>query len=298
MSGRFNHVIPKRERIPGQMSGTLYVTATPIGNLDDLTPRAAQTLASVDLVAAEDTRHTRRLLSHIGANPALMALHDHNEQQAAATVIEALKSGKDVALVSDAGTPLISDPGFRLVRAVQEEGIKVVPVPGVSAVMAALSVAGLPTDRFCFEGFPPHKRAARRSFLESLATEPRSMVFFESVHRIDESLSDMVEAFGADREAFVGRELTKLHEQCIRRPLGELADLAQSGEIVGKGEFVVIVAGNDAAAGESLDADRMLVLLDEELGAKKAARIVAGITGQKKNALYERVLELRRSDAS
>ena len=280
------------------MSGTLYVTATPIGHLDDLTPRAAQTLTSVDLVAAEDTRHTRRLLAHIGANPAVMALHDHNEQQAVDTVIEALESGKDVALVSDAGTPLVSDPGYRLVRAAQEAGIRVVPVPGVSAVTAALSVAGLPTDRFCFEGFTPHKRAARRSFLQGLATEPRSMVFFESVHRIGDSLSDMVDAFGADREAFIGRELTKLHEQCIRRPLGELARLAQSGEIVGKGEFVLIVAGNEAAAGESFDTDRMLALLDKELGARKAARVVAEITGEKKNALYERVLELRRNDAS
>ena len=274
------------------------MTATPIGNLDDLTPRAAQTLASVDLVAAEDTRRTRRLLSHIGANPAVMTLHDHNEEQAVDAVIVALESGKDVALVSDAGTPLVSDPGYRLVRAAQDKGVGVVPVPGVSAVTAALSVAGLPTDRFCFEGFTPHKRAARRSFQEGLATEPRSMVYFESVHRIGESLADMVEVFGADREAFVGRELTKLHEQCVRQPLGELARLAQSGEIVGKGEFVVIVAGNDATTGEAFDTDRMLVLLDRELGAKKAARVVAEITGQKKNALYERVLELRRNDAS
>ena len=280
------------------MSGTLYVTATPIGNLDDLTPRAAQTLASVDLVAAEDTRHTRRLLSHIGANPAVMALHEHNEERAVDTVIAALESGKDVALVSDAGTPLISDPGYRLVRQAHEQGLRVVPVPGASAVIAALSVAGLPTDRFCFEGFTPHRRAARRAFLHDLATEPRSMVFFESVHRIGESLTDMVETFGADRNAFIGRELTKLHEQCIRQPLGELERLAHSGEIVGKGEFVVVVAGNDAAVGESLDADRMLILLDEELGAKKAARIVAEITGQKKNALYERILEMRKGDAS
>ena len=276
------------------MSGTLYVTATPIGNLDDLTPRAAQTLASVDLVAAEDTRHTRRLLSHIGANPAVMALHDHNEQQVVETLIEALESGKDVALVSDAGTPLVSDPGYRLVRAVQEAGITVVPVPGVSAVTAALSVAGLPTDRFCFEGFTPHKRAARRSFLQNLAREPRSMVFFESVHRIGESLSDMVEAFGADREAFIGRELTKLHEQCIRQPLGELARLAQSGEIVGKGEFVVVIAGAPQVDASLAEAERLLRLLLDKVSAREAARIAAEYTGLKKNALYDRILEIRK----
>ena len=276
------------------MSGTLYVTATPIGNLDDLTPRAAQTLASVDLVAAEDTRHTRRLLSHIGANPAVMALHDHNEQQVVDTLIEALESGKDVALVSDAGTPLVSDPGYRLVRAVQEAGITVVPVPGVSAVTAALSVAGLPTDRFCFEGFTPHKRAARRSFLQNLAREPRSMVFFESVHRIGESLSDMVEAFGADREAFIGRELTKLHEQCIRQPLGELARLAQSGEIVGKGEFVVVIAGAPQVDASLAEAERLLRLLLDKVSAREAARIAAEYTGLKKNALYDRILEIRK----
>ena len=276
------------------MSGTLYVTATPIGNLDDLTPRAAQTLASVDLVAAEDTRHTRRLLSHIGANPAVMALHDHNEQQVVDTLIEALESGKDVALVSDAGTPLVSDPGYRLVRAVQEAGITVVPVPGVSAVTAALSVAGLPTDRFCFEGFTPHKRAARRSFLQNLAREPRSMVFFESVHRIGESLSDMVEAFGADREAFIGRELTKLHEQCIRQPLGELARLAQSGEIVGKGEFVIVIAGAPQVDASLAEAERLLRLLLDKVSAREAARIAADYTGLKKNALYDRILEIRK----
>ena len=171
------------------MSGTLFVVATPIGNLEDLTPRARQTLASVDLVAAEDTRHTRRLLSSFGAKAALMALHDHNESQVVHEVIGALESGKDVALVSDAGTPLVSDPGYRLVSAAHEQGIRVEPIPGASALTAALSAAGLPTDRFCFEGFPPTKAAARRKWLQDLAAESRTMVFYESVHRINESLA-------------------------------------------------------------------------------------------------------------
>lgn len=279
------------------MSGTLFVVATPIGNLEDLTPRARQTLASVSLVAAEDTRHTRRLLSSFGAEPALMALHDHNEEQALHGVIEALESGRDVALVSDAGTPLVSDPGYRLVRAAQERGLTIVPIPGPSAVTAALSVAGLATDRFCFEGFPPAKGAARRKWLLDLASEERTLVFYESVHRIGDSLADMVNVFGAQREAFIGRELTKLHEQCLRRPLGELREMVATGDIVGKGEFVIVVAGAAPRTESSVDSDRLLLLLDAKLGAKEASRLAADATGEKKNALYERLLELREKSA-
>ena len=274
------------------MSGTLFVVATPIGNLEDLTPRARQTLASVDLVAAEDTRHTRRLLSSFGAKAALMALHDHNESQVVHEVIGALESGKDVALVSDAGTPLVSDPGYRLVSAAHEQGIRVEPIPGASALTAALSAAGLPTDRFCFEGFPPTKAAARRKWLQDLAAESRTMVFYESVHRINESLADMVEAFGAERDAFIGRELTKLHEQCVNAPLGELQRQVDKGVIVGKGEFVVVVAGGEPAAAAEVDIDRLLTALLGRLSAKDTAHVAAEITGEKKNALYERVLQL------
>ncbi len=275
------------------MSGTLFVVATPIGNLEDLTPRARQTLESVDLVAAEDTRHTRRLLFTIGAKPALLSLHDHNEERAAADVIRALETGRDVALVSDAGTPLVSDPGYRLLRAAHARGIPVVPVPGASAVTAALSVAGLPTDRFCFEGFPPARPAARRAYYAALATESRTVVLYESVHRIGDSFADLAEAFGADRPAFVGRELTKLHEQCVHATLGELARRVESGTIVGKGEFVIVVAGAEPAASSELDADRLLRVLGEHLGAKKAAQVTAQLTGLRKNALYERILELQ-----
>jgi len=279
------------------MSGTLFVVATPIGNLEDLAPRARQTLASVDLVAAEDTRHTMRLLSNIGAKPALLALHDHNEMRATRDVIEALESGRNVALVSDAGTPLVSDPGFRLVRAAHEHGVTIVPLPGASAVTAALSAAGLPTDRFCFEGFAPAKTAARRKWLEGLAAETRTLVLYESVHRIGECVADLVNIFGADRQAFVGRELTKMHEQCVQKPLGELQRMIQSGDIVGKGEFVLVIEGAAARDESQVDTDRMLELLGEHLSAKETARITAELTGQKKNALYERVLQLKRKSS-
>jgi 16S rRNA (cytidine1402-2'-O)-methyltransferase len=281
------------------MSGTLYVVATPIGNLEDLTPRARQTLAAVDLVAAEDTRHTRGLLFSIGAKPALLALHDHNEQEATRSVVDALASGRDVALVSDAGTPLVSDPGYRLVSVARAEGVPVVPIPGASAVTAALSVAGLPTDRFCFEGFAPARPAARRKWFDALSDEPRTIVLFESVHRIRECLADMVAVFGDTREAFVGRELTKLHEQCVRGTLGELSRQVEAGDIVGKGEFVIVVAGvarQERAA--TVDTDRLLAALSTRLSARDAARIVADLTGEKKNALYERVLQLRNEPSS
>ena len=273
------------------MSGTLYVVATPIGNLEDLTSRARQLLAEVDLVAAEDTRHTGRLLSTIGAKPALLALHDHNEEQACAKVMDALRGGKDVALVSDAGTPLISDPGYRVVRTAHADDVRVVPIPGASAVAA--DNAGLATDRFCFEGFPPAKRAARRKWLAALANEQRTIVFYESVHRIADCLADMADAFGADREAFMGRELTKLHEQCVQASLGELRNRVDSGAIPVKGEFVLAVAGAVDDDASAVDVDRMLVLLAASLSAKEAARIAAELTGQKKNALYDRILKLK-----
>lgn len=277
------------------MSGILYVVATPIGNLEDLTPRARQTLATVDLVAAEDTRHTQRLLTNIGSKPALMALHDHNEERAVHGLIEALNDGRNVALVSDAGTPLVSDPGFRLVRAAHEHDIRVVPLPGASAVTAALSVAGLPTDRFCFEGFAPAKKAARRRWLEGVVRETRTIVIYESVHRIGDCLADLVDIFGAERPAFIGRELTKMHEQCVQETLGSLAGMVADGSIVGKGEFVIVIAGAAPTDESTLDADRLLGLLADHLSAREAARITAELTGGKKNALYERLLELRKA---
>ncbi len=274
------------------MSGTLYIVATPIGNLEDLTPRARRILADVDLIAAEDTRHTGRLLSHIGAKTPQTPLHDHNESEAVAGLLQRLEAGDSVALVSDAGTPLISDPGYRLVRDALAAGITVVPMPGPSAVMAALSAAGLPTDRFVFEGFPPAKRAARVDMLQALAQEPRTIVFFESVHRIRDCIRDMVAVFGPERRAFIGRELTKLHEQCVAAPLSDLDNKLDQGSIVQKGEFVIVVAGSGETPASSIDTDRLLAELAGRLPASEVAAVAAAVTGAKKNAMYARLLEL------
>ncbi|MDX1498547.1 MAG: 16S rRNA (cytidine(1402)-2'-O)-methyltransferase [Woeseiaceae bacterium] len=274
------------------MSGTLFIVATPIGNLDDLSPRAREALGAVDLIAAEDTRRTGRLLSHFGVKTPQFALHEHNENAACDKLLGRLGAGESVALVSDAGTPLISDPGYRLVRAAHEQGIAVVTIPGPSAVTAALSAAGLPTDRFCFEGFLPARQAARRARLAELAGETRTMVFFEAVHRIRACVDDLAEIMGAKREAFLARELTKLHEQCVRGSLGELAAGLASGAIPGKGEFVLVVAGAAGGAGPGVDIDRLLGDLAAQLPAREAARIAARATGLGRNALYRRLLEL------
>ena len=276
------------------MSGTLFVVATPIGNLEDLAPRARQTLGDVDVIAAEDTRRTRRLLSHFGIKTPLLALHEHNEDEQAGTLVARLLEGESIALVSDAGTPLVSDPGFRLVQAAHRERIRVSPVPGASAATAALSVAGLPTDRFSFEGFLPAKQAARRQRLAALASETRTMVFYESVHRIQDCLDDMCAAFGADRGGFLGRELTKMHEQMVNASVGEIADMLRAGDIVAKGEFVLVVSGTNETAPTSIDIDRLLVELADKLPGKEVAKVLARATGEKRNTLYRRLLEFRK----
>ena len=274
--------------------GVLYVVATPIGNLEDLSPRARKVLGEVDLVAAEDTRHSGTLLAHFGIKTRLISLHDHNEAARAAELIPRLQAGESVALISDAGTPLISDPGFDLVRAARQAGIQVSPIPGASALVAALSVSGLPTDRFVFEGFLPAKSAARRERLETLAAEPRTLVFYESVHRLQESLEDMAAVLGAHRNAVLARELTKLHEGVREAPLQALAGWAATDPAAGKGEVVLMVTGAAAADGPALgaEAERVLKALLAELPVKQAAALAAEITGLKKNELYERALEL------
>jgi 16S rRNA (cytidine1402-2'-O)-methyltransferase len=278
--------------------GTLFVVATPIGNREDLSPRARQVLAGVEFVASEDTRRTGRLLSHFGITARQIALHEHNETEASARIVASLAAGQSVALVSDAGTPLISDPGYRLLRMAHEAGLRVSPVPGPSALIAALSVAGLATDRFCFEGFLPARQSARRARLAELQTEPRTLVFYEAVHRIAGTVDDLGELFGGTRQAFIGRELSKLHEQCVMATLAELSALLAGGSIVAKGEFVLVVAGAEpAAAGSELDSDRLLLRLAAELPHRQAVDIVTEVTGQKRNAVYRRMLELTRTDA-
>jgi len=273
----------------------LYVVATPIGNLADMTPRAIEVLQSVSLIAAEDTRHSARLMAHFNIKTPMISVHDHNERQRIDRIMQQLGQGESLALISDAGTPLISDPGFVLVRAVREAGFRVVPVPGCSALVAALCAAGLPSDRFVFEGFLPAKAGARRQHLEALAAEPRTLIFYESPHRILASLEDMQVCFGPARFVVVARELTKTFETIEGRPLGELLDWMRCDANQQKGEFVVLVQGAPVPEGEALDPEalRVLDLLLEELPVKQAAALAAKITGHKKNALYQVALERR-----
>lgn len=268
-------------------SGTLWVVATPIGNLDDITLRALQVLRAAHRVAAEDTRHTRRLLAHHGIRAELLALHEHNEDRAGASVLAALEAGRDIALVSDAGTPLISDPGFRVVRAARARGLRVSPVPGPCAAIAALSVAGLPPDRFVFEGFLPARGAARRARLQALAGEPRTLVFHESGHRIGAMLDDCVAAFGAARPAVLARELTKLHETVLSQSLGELARRVAGDPDQARGEIVLLVGGRPAEAGDALaEGRRVLALLSPHLPPARAAQLAAAISGAPRKTLY------------
>ncbi|WP_221799156.1 16S rRNA (cytidine(1402)-2'-O)-methyltransferase [Oceanobacter mangrovi] len=277
---------------PDTVSATLYVVATPIGNLADLTERARQVLASVDLIACEDTRHTQKLLQHLGIRKPLISVHDHNERDRIDQVIEHLSQGRNMALVSDAGTPLISDPGYPLVQALADAGHKVVPIPGVSAMITALSAAGLPTDRFLFEGFLPHKRSGRVERLQNVAQQTATLVFYESKHRILDSLADMAETFGADRPVVVARELTKTFESFYRGSLAEVIEQLSSHDDHQKGEFVVMVAGNPAPVTASeVDFERLFKLLLKELPPKKAAAVLAELTGQSKKDLYQQALE-------
>jgi 16S rRNA (cytidine1402-2'-O)-methyltransferase len=278
-------------------SGTLYVVATPIGNLEDLSPRARQILGHVDLIAAEDTRHTGRLLSHFGIKTAQIALHDHNEEAAIANITSALKAGKSVALVSDAGTPLISDPGYRLVRAAHAANLPVSPVPGASALTSALSVAGLPTDRFCFEGFLPSKKVARVRRITELSSEKRSIILYESVHRIGATIADLRNVLGGERRAFVGRELSKLHEQCISSTLEEIQAMFADGRIPSKGEFVVVVEGNRNEQAESvtIEIDKLITEIGAVLPVNQAADIASTLSGRRRNEIY-RMLLARRGD--
>ncbi|MBW5891873.1 16S rRNA (cytidine(1402)-2'-O)-methyltransferase [Pectobacterium sp. S5] len=273
-------------------ASTLYIVPTPIGNLGDITQRALAVLASVDLIAAEDTRHTGLLLQHFAINARLFALHDHNEQQKADVLLAKLQSGQSIALVSDAGTPLINDPGYHLVRRCREAGVRVVPLPGACAAIAALSASGLPSDRFCYEGFLPAKTKGRKDKLRELGEESRTLIFYESTHRLLDSLQDISEVLGAERYVVLAREITKTWESIHGAPVGELLAWVKEDENRRKGEMVLIVEGHqvdDSAL--SAEALRTLTLLRAELPLKKAAALAAEIHGVKKNALYRYGLE-------
>jgi 16S rRNA (cytidine1402-2'-O)-methyltransferase len=275
-----------------ETGGILYVVATPLGHLEDLSPRARDVLATVDLIYCEDTRHTGRLLAALGLATPRRSLHEHNEAQRVPEALAALARGDRLALVSDAGTPLVSDPGYRLLAAARETGVTVSPIPGPSAPIAALSVAGLPSDRFVFEGFLPAKAAARRARLAALATETRTLVMFETGRRLPDALADLVAAFGTERPAAVGRELTKAYETIYRDTLGRLAERVRTDPDMVRGELVLVVQGAPGGGGDATLADVLRVLL-EELSPSQAARLAARLTGVKRREAYEAARRLR-----
>src|SRR5471030_790800 len=287
---------------PGALNsaaGSLYVVATPIGNLDDISARALKILREVALIAAEDTRHSQRLMQHFGIPTPLAACHEHNERDEGSRFITRLLAGDDVALISDAGTPLISDPGYHLVRQARAAGINVVPVPGACALIAALSAAGLPSDRFIFEGFLPAKTVGRRARLQALKEEPRTLIFYEAPHRILECLQDMELVFGGERLALLARELTKTFETLKGLPLEALRAFVEGDSNQQRGECVVLVAGwaapedEDAVGSEAM---RILDLLLKEMPLKRAAALAAEITGVRKNVLYQVALDKQKAE--
>jgi 16S rRNA (cytidine1402-2'-O)-methyltransferase len=277
------------------MTGVLYVVATPIGNLEDWSSRAISTLKAVNAIAAEDTRHSARLMQQFGIVTPLLALHDHNESSRVADVLGRLEAGEDMALISDAGTPLISDPGYRVVAAAQAAGFRVIPIPGACAAIAALSAAGLPSDRFIFEGFLPAKSGARRERLRQLSAEIRTLIFYEAPHRIVDSLMDMLEELGGERRIVLAREISKTFETIRQLPLADMLAWVQADTDQQRGEIVLILEGatDVTGAAEWQEADRVLGVLLAELPVRQAASLAAEITGLKKNALYERALMLK-----
>ncbi len=280
---------------PDVSPGTLYLVATPIGNLADITHRAVTVLGQVDMIAAEDTRHSQRLLSHLGIRSKLLAYHEHNEDKMTSKLLDDLAAGKSIALISDAGTPLISDPGYRLVSQAHDREMVVAPIPGVCAAITALSAAGLATDSFTFEGFPPAKQGARLHFLERLAAQHRTMVFYVSCHRIIETLKDMQAVFGGSRRAAFARELTKTFETIKRTELSDLVDWVEADENQRKGEIVLVVEGKIDDGEESGQVDHYLTILLSELPVKQSVKLVVKMTGENKNDIYKRALALKET---
>lgn len=277
--------------------GILYVVATPIGHAGDITLRGLEVLKAVDRIAAEDTRHSAPLLNHYSIKKPMLSMHEFNERDRLKMVIEFLQNGESVALISDAGTPLISDPGFHLVREAKKQGIKVVPIPGACAAVAALSAAGLPTDRFVFEGFLPARNEARNNRLKQLFHETRTLIFYEAPHRLIDSLQSLALVFGAERNAVVAREITKMHESILAMPLCELVDYYEAHPTEQRGEVVILVRGSDEeqAASKEVVPEKVLEILMEELPLKQAAALASKITGERKNELYDLALAKRSS---
>jgi len=275
--------------------GSLYVVATPIGNLGDMVPRAVEALQTVNVIAAEDTRHSARLMEHFDIKTPMVAYHDHSDERQTNGLIARLEKGENVALISDAGTPLVSDPGYRLVRAVRQAGIRVIPVPGACAMIAALSAAGLPSDRFTFEGFLPAKKGTRQNTLAALKNEERTLIFYEAPHRIAETLVDMAEVFGADREVAMAREISKTFETIRSDAVAELATWVAADKNQQRGEIVLVVHGAPARDNSALEleSERVMGILLEELSVKQAAALGAKLTGQKKKVLYQWALDNR-----
>ncbi len=270
--------------------GKLYVVATPIGNLADMTFRAVEVLKKVDLIAAEDTRHVKMLLQHYGITNKLVSLHQYNEDKASSVLLEKLRAGHSIALVSDAGTPLLSDPGMPLVKMVKEAGLDVVPIPGACALIAALSAAGLPVTRFSFEGFLPRTSSARKAFFSERVMAPKTWIFYESCHRILASLQDMAEILPLDRQIVIARELTKLHETIVKTSLGSALELVEQNDNMRKGEFVVIVDGAVADKNEQMinpEHKKLLQVLLQECSIKTAVAMAVAITGARKKLLYQ-----------
>lgn len=278
---------------PLSATGVLYVVATPIGNLADMVPRAVEALQTVALIAAEDTRHSSRLLAHFDIKTPAIAYHDHSDDQRTEHILQRLLNGEHVALISDAGTPLVSDPGYRLVREARQSGIQVIPIPGACAMIAALSAAGLPSDRFAFEGFLPAKQTARCSVLQSLANETRTLIFYEAPHRILETLRDIAQIFGAEREVVIARELTKTFETIRGGPVAEITDWVAGDANQQRGEIVLLVRGASAPTASDMhaEAERVMRVLLEDLTIKQAASLGAKLTGLKKNFLYQWALD-------
>jgi len=276
------------------MTGVLYIVATPIGNLDDISLRAIATLKAVDLIAAEDTRHSKYLLHHLGIETPMISCHEHNEKSRIETLLEKLAAGSNIALISDAGTPLISDPGYRLVLAARQAGIRVSPIPGANSAIAALSAAGLPTQNFYFCGFLSSRSKERGLQLQTLREIPATLVLFESSHRIERLLQQLAEVF-AEKQCVIAKELTKLHENFMRGSAAELLTRLTDDSVLTKGEFVVLIDNSDDAASKQLNADdvEILKVLLEEVSVKIAVKIAMRLTGKKKNELYQQALQLR-----